>query len=638
MKIRLRNPISLIFGPIFQKEVRVVGRRRGTYIARSFFALGLLAILSLFFMMFLGETHSGGIYQLQALQELAPILTLVVVWFQFIILALIAPMLTSDAISEERRARTLSALLTTPLTASDIVFGKLSSRLVQIVILALISLPLLLGIRVFGGFSAEVLLAATLIILSTALLGASLGLMFSLWTRPGGRTTAAAMQGVFALLVVQFGPLLAEWLRLQLMRAIGRPGVPFADIGLTSSPLVMIELTESTVLGTGIRNVSVALWPNGPEIAAIPIWIANSAYNIAAAIAIATLTSLVLRRAMRRMANEAPPVLRRRRLLRRRVSAPAAAAPSVASGAVEGGVAATPGEAPAAQPVAEPSTESVRNSSRTIRGNPILWREIRQQTLGSRKRLYMAFIAAALGFALLYWRVDVRADHHVHVLISFVMMLIILLTSAYSTSGTISSERDERTWDALLATPLTPRQIILGKFVGALRSQWFFLSLLLAHFVMMAMAEVVRFRIPVYALLILLGPIVLLTSTGQFFALAFRRGITAAAVNLVLGLVLFAGTWMCIGGIAIVLRGDDPLWFERLADFAFATNPFTLLSIALQGEFWGRRSGYELMYAQLTSREYTTLVFGVCAGYLALSAGVLALTSRMFGRLTGRAG
>ena len=37
-------------------------------------------------------------------------------------------------------ARTLSALLTTPLTAAQIVGGKLSSRVVQLIILALMAL------------------------------------------------------------------------------------------------------------------------------------------------------------------------------------------------------------------------------------------------------------------------------------------------------------------------------------------------------------------------------------------------------------------------------------------------------------------------------------------------------------------
>src|SRR5262249_1232728 len=160
MRLSRLNPASYLFGPIFQKEVRSTGRRRATYLFRMLYATALLVVVALAFQgLRQSAAHLSGVQRLQMLQQLAPQLALIIMWFQFAALALAAPIFAATAICDERRARTLGTLLTTPLTAPQIIWGKLSSRLVQLTILALLAAPLLLAIRVFGGLDARIVVA-----------------------------------------------------------------------------------------------------------------------------------------------------------------------------------------------------------------------------------------------------------------------------------------------------------------------------------------------------------------------------------------------------------------------------------------------------------------------------------------------
>src|SRR5262245_2624120 len=105
MRLASLNPVSVLFGPIFQKEMRTAGRRRGTYIIRALYAAGLLALV---FIAFTGLRNQSamltGVQRLQMLQQLAPQMAVFLVWFQFIALTLTAPILAGPAVCDEKRA------------------------------------------------------------------------------------------------------------------------------------------------------------------------------------------------------------------------------------------------------------------------------------------------------------------------------------------------------------------------------------------------------------------------------------------------------------------------------------------------------------------------------------------------------
>lgn len=77
---------------------------------------------------------------------------------QTLLLALLIPAIVAPCMTTEKEGETIDLLLTTPVTADQIVLGKLSSGVAYFVLLQLASLPVLLLLFVIGGLtSADVL-------------------------------------------------------------------------------------------------------------------------------------------------------------------------------------------------------------------------------------------------------------------------------------------------------------------------------------------------------------------------------------------------------------------------------------------------------------------------------------------------
>jgi ABC-type transport system involved in multi-copper enzyme maturation permease subunit len=95
------------------------------------------------------------------------------------IISFIAPAFTAGAIAGEREQKTYEILLTTPLKAWQIVWGKLGAVLLFLVLLILASLPIQSLAFLFGGVElAEVVIAALGLLVTTLAFGA-LGLFIS---------------------------------------------------------------------------------------------------------------------------------------------------------------------------------------------------------------------------------------------------------------------------------------------------------------------------------------------------------------------------------------------------------------------------------------------------------------------------
>ena len=70
---------------------------------------------------------------------------------QLILVALLAPIFTAGAITQEKDSQTYDILLATPLTNGQIVFGSLFSRLFFVFALLLSGIPIFSITQVFGG-------------------------------------------------------------------------------------------------------------------------------------------------------------------------------------------------------------------------------------------------------------------------------------------------------------------------------------------------------------------------------------------------------------------------------------------------------------------------------------------------------
>lgn len=127
---------------------------------------------------------------------------------QFVLLLLVTPAFMAGSITDEKTKGTLPLLLTTELTAADIILGKFLGQAVCVAELALVGLPLLCFFGMFGGVTPLILagLGVSTLVLLLAVGAASL--LASVWFR----TTSEAVVGLYvnfalgAVLVGLIGP------------------------------------------------------------------------------------------------------------------------------------------------------------------------------------------------------------------------------------------------------------------------------------------------------------------------------------------------------------------------------------------------------------------------------------------------
>ena len=72
---------------------------------------------------------------------------------EFVMLLFLVPAMTAGSISGERERRTLNLLLTTQMTAGDVVIGKLAANLSTILLLIVSSFPILALVFIYGGIT-----------------------------------------------------------------------------------------------------------------------------------------------------------------------------------------------------------------------------------------------------------------------------------------------------------------------------------------------------------------------------------------------------------------------------------------------------------------------------------------------------
>ncbi len=109
------------------------------------------------------------------------------------LIVLLAPALSSTAITQERQQQTWDSLATTRLTGGEIVIGKWVGRQVILWMLIALSLPYLLGFAVRGWISWLSLPAALLFLLVTTAFYSVLGLLCSYQAKRTAAATATSL-------------------------------------------------------------------------------------------------------------------------------------------------------------------------------------------------------------------------------------------------------------------------------------------------------------------------------------------------------------------------------------------------------------------------------------------------------------
>ena len=165
---------SAFHNPVLIKELKLRFRSFKSFAGILFYLLVLSIFVFGFIFMSTNFSGSGIIDPQQSV-----ILFALLSYVQLALILFITPGLTAGAISTEREKQTLSILLTSSQSSFQIIFGKMSSSIVFLLLLLIAGLPLYSLVFLFGGISPGQLLIIFAFLIVTMLAIASIGVMFS---------------------------------------------------------------------------------------------------------------------------------------------------------------------------------------------------------------------------------------------------------------------------------------------------------------------------------------------------------------------------------------------------------------------------------------------------------------------------
>src|SRR6185437_9917259 len=157
--------------PILLRVVQMNGKRPRDLFIRCAY-LGLL-IAVVVFSLTGGNTSSG---DLGALAKTSANLFQYLSYWQLGLVALLAPIFTAGAITQEKDSQTYDILLATPLTNGQIVLGSLLSRLFFVIALLISGVPVFSITQIFGGVAISAIVLSFAIAAATAFVTGALAM------------------------------------------------------------------------------------------------------------------------------------------------------------------------------------------------------------------------------------------------------------------------------------------------------------------------------------------------------------------------------------------------------------------------------------------------------------------------------
>ena len=135
--------------PVYSREMKVSSRSIRLPLIIVLFN-GILSMVTLLNMYSaVAQVESAAVIQYSSFMDMYEFVTTI----EFILLMFIVPAVTAASISGERERQTLELMLTTQMTASQVVIGKLMSALSTLLLLIVSSFPAVAMVFVYGGIT-----------------------------------------------------------------------------------------------------------------------------------------------------------------------------------------------------------------------------------------------------------------------------------------------------------------------------------------------------------------------------------------------------------------------------------------------------------------------------------------------------
>ncbi len=607
-RLRAMSPL----GPIVGMEMRATARRKRTHVLRFAYLGGLLLILLLMHVSTTAMRRYGGVAQQQQRNaEMGAIFFAAFGFFTWFAMALVGPVLTATAINSERLRKTLPVLLMTPLTAWQVVSGKLFARLLIALTLIGLSLPVLAVVRLLGGVEIGQMFGLICLCVATVVFTAAIGLIFS-----------TLMNRAYAVILLSYAFLFALWFLAPLMGAL----FLFEVLELRGLDRFVMSLGS---VAHPTFSVAVLVIPERPPAGVLPWHWCALAY-FAAGMALVFLCAAILRRMATKEnegARQAATPIRDMIASIPRIPADAAAPPPLSA-------------IPSLQPA------SCGPGQREVSDNPVLWRELRRPLLNRIwQRVLGSFlvIGAMLILYLLLGAADGLDDSESQIGFAVIFCGLYTLLICVLSATAIAHEKESDTWTLLLATPLSGRQIVWGKAAGLGRRLLWPTSLIVVHFTLFTLFGVVDYRALFTVLWLTITTNVLWLATGLFLSLRLKTVTFAVIVN-VLGPVLIYGVAAIVLAIAGELIGHAG---EEASEYVGLYAPYVYMASALDslplreygyGSYFARRDGIWMpVNGWVSLATFMSHVLWLGMAHLAAAAGILTSTAALFDQITGRA-
>jgi ABC-type transport system involved in multi-copper enzyme maturation permease subunit len=370
-----------------------------------------------------GQPLSSGPGRLQALARAGASFFYSLAGIQLSMVLLVAPAATAGALCQDRARAILAQMATTDLSDSEIVLGKLFSRLAPILALLACALPVVSLAALLGGIDGGALVGLFAVSVAVAVLGCAMALAISV-------EVVKTDEVVMAVLAFTTCWLLSLPLWGGMARAYGLPPPP--NWFFATNPFVLVFAPYT--------------WPGHFGLLEVAIF-------VAAALAIsAGLVAMTIAR-LRRFVLPAE-VGRRKRKFR----VPALELPGLRAG------------------MAALGRWRARLPGPSLDGNPVLWREWHRSRPSRLARILWALywlggvVATAIGIhdVFAYGLDNMSGGYMMHlaVVVPSVLGLMLLCVQAPTALG---EERVRGSLDVLLVAPLSTRAIVWGKWMGSYR-------------------------------------------------------------------------------------------------------------------------------------------------------------------------
>jgi ABC-type transport system involved in multi-copper enzyme maturation permease subunit len=281
--------------------------------------------------------------------------------------------------------------------------------------------------------------------------------------------------------------------------------------------------------------------------------------------------------------------------------------------------------------------------SREVGENPVAWRELRKPSFArSWKRWVFLGVTGGILLWIYYLAIENlwQPNQDVHTLFLALYYTALLGCGCVVSASIVAQEKGADTWALLLTTPLSGRQILLGKLLGVARRLIPFLALPIAHCILFAGFGVISITACLSCVAVMLAfPLIWIVS-GLALSLLFRNPTTAVIVNLALPLALYVG-------VPLTLQLVSYLVFdEYLLDLSSLYQPWFYLDKSLDAfehsMSWGKNSTVSFRpfgrAARISGLDFlavlVTIIFlHACGAFL-----LFRLLCKRFDWITGRTG